>query len=88
MVGGGKVCRIYQKALLEFGAKENERDWMGINISRLNAEVVKQMFNGNVYPKVVTDPNLKVKTNKDIIGGQGISLAGQPIMICFNCKKL
>ena len=44
LVGGGKVCRVYQKALLEFGAKENDRDWMGINISRLNAEVVKQMI--------------------------------------------
>ena len=70
-VGGGKICRDYQKALLEFGADNKERDWMGINISRLNAEVVKQMFNGKVFPKVVTDPNIKVKTNKDIIVGAG-----------------
>ena len=71
LVGGGKICRVYQKALLEFGAKETDRDWMGINISRLNAEVVKQMFNGNVYPKIVTDPNIKVKTNKDVVVGAG-----------------
>ena len=63
LVGGGKVARTYQKALLEFGAKENDRDWMGINVSRLNAEVVRQMFLGNVYPKIVTDPNIKIKTN-------------------------
>ena len=71
LVGGGKICRVYQKALLEFGAKENDRDWMGINISRLNAEVVKQMFAGNSYPKVIIDPNIKIKTNKNIIVGAG-----------------
>ena len=30
LVGGGKVARNYQKALLEFGAKPSERDWIGI----------------------------------------------------------
>lgn len=71
LVGGGKICRVYQKALLEFGAKNTDRDWMGINISKLNAEIVKQMFDGNAYPKIIADPNKKVKTNKDIIVGAG-----------------
>jgi len=71
LVGGGKVCRVYQKALLEFGAKENDRDWMGINISRLNAEVVKQLFIGHSYDKVVTDPTKKITTSKDIVIGAG-----------------
>jgi len=71
IVGGGKIARNYQKALLEFGAKNNDRDWMGINITRLNAEVVKQMFLKNAYPKVITDPNIKVKTNKDVVVGAG-----------------
>lgn len=71
LVGGGKVCRNYQKALLEFGAKNSDRDWMGINISRLNAEVVKQVFTSLSYPKIITDPNKKVKTNKNIIIGAG-----------------
>ena len=71
LVGGGKPARLYQKALLEFGAKSNERDWMGINITRLNAEVVKQLFTGYSFDKIITDPNKKVKTNKDIIIGAG-----------------
>lgn len=71
IVGGGKIARIYQKALLEFGAKSNDRDWVGINVTRLNAEVVKQMFTGNVYPKVIIDPNIKVKTSKGVIVGAG-----------------
>jgi len=71
LVGGGKVARNYQKALLEFGAKSADRDWMGINVSRLNAEVVKQSFAGYSYEKIITNPNIKVKTNKDVIVGAG-----------------
>ena len=70
-VGGGKVARNYQKALLEFGAKETDRDWIGINITRLNAEIIKQVFSEKAYPKIITDPNKKIKTNKDIIVGAG-----------------
>ncbi|MDP2741815.1 MAG: UMP kinase [bacterium] len=70
-VGGGKVARNYQKAILEFGANNNERDWIGINITRLNAEIIKQVFFEKAYPKIITDPNKKVKTNKDIVVGAG-----------------
>ena len=41
LVGGGKIARNYQKALLEIGAKSNTRDWIGINVTKLNAEQVK-----------------------------------------------
>jgi len=71
LVGGGKPARNYQKALLEFGAKTNDRDWMGINVTKLNAEVVKQVFSGSAYPKIITDPNKKIKTSKDIVIGAG-----------------
>ncbi len=65
-VGGGKVCRNYQKALLEFGADNKERDWMGIAISKLNAEIVKQVFDNMVFEKVLTDPTKKLNTRRDL----------------------
>jgi len=71
LVGGGKIARSYQKALLEFGAKEAERDWIGINVSRLNAELVKQLFSGYSYHKIITAPNKKVSTTKSIVVGGG-----------------
>jgi len=71
LVGGGKIARNYQKALLDFGAKSNDRDWLGIKVTKLNAEIVKQMFSGNCYPKIIEDPTKKIKTNKDIIIGGG-----------------
>lgn len=70
-VGGGKVCRNYQKALLEFGADDSERDWIGINVSRLNAEIVKQVFVKDSYIKVITDPTKKINTKKDILIAAG-----------------
>jgi uridylate kinase len=71
LVGGGKIARNYQKALLEFGARSDDRDWMGINVTKLNAEVVRQMFSSEAYPKIIADPNKKVKTSKNIIIGGG-----------------
>jgi len=71
IVGGGKIARKYQKALLEFGATSADRDWAGIDITRLNAGIVKQMFGGNSYNKIISDYNSKIKTNKDIIVGAG-----------------
>src|SRR3989344_9079080 len=65
-VGGGKVCRVYQKALLEFGADNKERDWMGINISRLNAEIVRQSFDKLAFDKVITDPTKKINSRRDV----------------------
>ena len=71
IVGGGKICRIYQKALLEFGANNANRDWIGIKVSRLNAEVIKQLFGKLAYSEIIEDPNKKVKTNKDVVIGAG-----------------
>ncbi len=70
-VGGGKVARLYQKSLLEFGADDSERDWIGINVSRLNAEVVKQVFVKDAYSKVIVDPTKKINTKKDILIAAG-----------------
>ena len=70
-VGGGKVARLYQKALLEFGADDADRDWLGINVTRLNAEIVKQAFIKNSYLKVITDPTKKINTRKDILVAAG-----------------
>jgi len=70
-VGGGKICRVYQKALLEFGADNDSRDWVGINISRLNAQIVKQVFEGNSFKEVVTNPNKKISTKKDVLVAGG-----------------
>lgn len=47
IVGGGKVCRDYMNALAEFGMKDRDREWIGIDITKLNAKVVQQIFAKN-----------------------------------------
>lgn len=66
IVGGGKVCRNYQKALSEFGAKNTDKDWIGIKVSRLNAEVVRQLFGKLAYPEIIENPTKKITNKKDI----------------------
>lgn len=70
-VGGGKVCRNYQKALLEFGGDVKDRDLIGIDVSRLNAQVVKQLFGEWAYSEIITNPTKKVTTKKDIVVAAG-----------------
>ena len=71
IVGGGRTARVYQNALLEFGANNTNRDWIGINISRLNAEVIKQLFGKLAYSEIIEDPTKKVTNKKDILVAGG-----------------
>src|SRR3990167_8094165 len=70
-VGGGKICRNYQNVMLEFGADNEERDLIGIDISRLNARIVKQMFGDSAFSEVITNPSKKISTRKDVVVGGG-----------------
>lgn len=80
-VGGGKICRNYQKAMLEFGADNTERDVIGIDISRLNARVVKQAFSAGggsafgggdaAFAQIITNPSKPISTRKDVVVAGG-----------------
>ncbi len=70
-VGGGKICREYQNALLEFGGDMQDRDLMGIEISRLNAWLVKQSFGDAAFSQIITNPTKKVATRKDVVVAGG-----------------
>lgn len=71
LVGGGKTARNYQKALLEFKANSTDRDWIGIDASKLNAQVVKHVFNKHSFSEIITNPNKKIKTTKKVVVGAG-----------------
>jgi len=71
LVGGGKTARNYQKVLSDFGVKNIEKDWIGIFASRLNAELVKNIFDKNSHKEIITDPTKKFTTQKNIIIGAG-----------------
>lgn len=72
IAGGGSTCRKYNSAAKEIAdVSAEDLDWMGIQATILNAELVRAIFSGNAYEKVVTNPNSVIKTEKRIIVGSG-----------------
>ncbi len=75
VVGGGKLCRRVQKAskpflneaLNDVQAVQRANDWLGISITKINAEYVLAQFQKKlgkaVYPKLILDPTKKINSN-------------------------
>nr|QQK87088.1 uridylate kinase [Treponema denticola] len=77
VIGGGAPARDYQNAyrtvcdLRKASAKNDEADWIGIMATRLNAQLVKAVFEDLCPNPVVYDP-----TTVDMFGGQILVAAG------------
>jgi uridylate kinase len=71
VVGGGRTARNYQSALLEFSADSKDRDIMGIDISRLNAKIVRQAFGELAFSDIIVNPTKRVNTRKDVVVAAG-----------------
>lgn len=62
IIGGGGVCRMYQKAAFEVSqAPTRERDWLGIEITKVNAMLLKSVFGKKAHPQLL-DKRGKVKS--------------------------
>ncbi len=46
-------------------------DWLGIAVTKLNAELLRVVFSDYAFKEVISDPNIKIKTNKPIIIASG-----------------
>ncbi len=71
VTGGGKICRKYNQAAKKLSNKINpkELDWLGIKATKVNAELVRIMFDNFAYYKVLDRPGEKLdkQRNKPII---------------------
>lgn len=57
VAGGGKVCREYQTAAAKISQLSNEdKDWLGIHATRLNAHLLRTIFRKEAYPVVLDSP--------------------------------
>jgi uridylate kinase len=55
-VGGGKTARNYQAAAERIsGVDDEERDWLGIHATRLNAHLLRTIFKGKAHPLIAKD---------------------------------
>lgn len=93
--GGGKTCRNYLLALEEiYNATNDEKDWLGIRATHLNAELIKIIFGEKAFEKIIIDPNEKISTDKKIIiaGGwkPGFSTDMDAVILAnlFNSSKV
>ncbi|MFH1359118.1 MAG: UMP kinase [archaeon] len=73
VTGGGKTCRKYQQAALEVGnVDDEENDWLGIRVTRLNAHLVKSILKDNANPNLIKDPeNDLIDFKEPILIGAG-----------------
>jgi len=64
VVGGGKIARVYQQAAKKVIPVNNQDlDWIGIHSTRLNAQLLRIIFQKQAYPKIITN---KQKINPKI----------------------
>lgn len=72
ITGGGKTCRLYNDALEQIANPTNdELDWLGIFVTRLNAELIKLSFGDLAYENILLDPDIIPHTDKPVIIGGG-----------------
>jgi len=76
VTGGGKTCRDYQQAASKVTKlTADDRDWLGIHTTRLNAHLIKTIFRDYAHPRINKNPKTKENLNKHFAKGEGIMVA-------------
>lgn len=58
VTGGGKLTRKYQKAASKITQLTNDdRDWLGIHVTRTNAQFIRTIFRGYAHPRINKNPH-------------------------------
>lgn len=72
ITGGGRVAREYATAAGEIGNISHEdRDWLGIHCTRLNAHLLRTIFRKHAFPRIIKNPLEKINTNKQVVMAAG-----------------
>ncbi len=72
IVGGGKTARRYQDAANAVSPlSPQDLDWLGIHSTRLNAQLLRNIFAGYAHPQVVHNPTIDIETDEPIIIAAG-----------------
>jgi uridylate kinase len=72
IVGGGKTCRLYQSAASKIAKLPDEdRDWLGIHTTRLNAHLLRTIFRRVAYPVILDEPKKPIKNNWRLLVAAG-----------------
>ena len=66
--GGGKICRKYQAASKELNQHlaSFDLDWMGIEVTKMNAYFMRTVFKEHAHPKILVDPTKRLDSSLNI----------------------
>src|SRR3989344_9262218 len=72
IAGGGKPARRYQDAAATVTPlSRTDLDWIGIHATRLNAQLLRNIFVGHAHPHVIKNPTVDVEADEPIIIAAG-----------------
>ena len=59
ITGGGQLARRYQDAAVKvaYNLTFDDRDWIGIHATRMNAHFIRTIFRANAHPRINKNPN-------------------------------
>ena len=65
--GGGKLARDFQERGRKLKLTNKALDWLGIYATRINAQMLRVIFNYFTEEKIIIDPTKKILSKKKII---------------------
>lgn len=72
VAGGGYIARKYQKAIQNIGViSKEDRDWIGIHSTRLNAHLLRTIFRADAHPRINKNPYQRFDFREKILIGSG-----------------
>ena len=72
ITGGGKIARHYQDtANAVTPLSRQDLDWIGIHATRLNAQLLRNVFAGYAHPQVIKNPTIDIEADEPIIIAAG-----------------
>ncbi|MFA6184459.1 MAG: UMP kinase [Parcubacteria group bacterium] len=76
ITGGGKIARNYIQAAAEVGNIDSEeRDWLGIHATRMNAHFIKTVFKKYAHPRINKNPRTKEDVKEHFASGEKVMVA-------------
>ena len=67
ITGGGKTARRYQEAASAVTPlSRHDLDWIGIHSTRLNAQLLRNIFVGYAHPQVIKNPTIDIEAEEPI----------------------
>lgn len=72
IAGGGKTARRYQDAAHSVTPlSRHDLDWIGIHATRLNAQLLRNIFVGYAHQQVIKNPTIDIEADEPIIIAAG-----------------